>query len=333
MADDKETPAQTQKLSFLDQIIGAVTEARIYFETAWNKLSNLEKSNMELGIRHLKAGNFFDAVVRFKIVTWLNKNNAIGYYLLGKSQFYHGKPEKAIAPLQKSLQLNPDIGEAKFLLAACGNDQIITAIPRSFIIEKDDMIALRYDDFIANTSSHLNAALQDELYTIIGENMGFNVLDLGCRGGDSAQILRKSANAVIGVEPSLKLIALAKNRRIDDLLSFNQLATRFPEDYLKECKDKFAVVISTYYLDNFGELKSFFEGVHHVMEAGSLFAFNISKSSSNQDFAFSPKLMIFTHSEQYISKLSPELGFIIVNKSEVKYPSGSVDLLYILEKK
>ncbi len=335
MVENNQKLQQKPQQSGIDKMTGFYKRVSGFGKQAFYKLSNLEKSNMELAIRQLKKGEFFDAAMRFKFVLLLNKNNSIAQYLLGKSYFFAGKFDKAAAPLKKAIAARPDLDEARFLLAACGGDITIKSIPRSFIIEKLDFISTRYEAFVEGTSSVLNNILAEEFKKIIGENMGFNVLDLGCRGGDSAQILRPISNAVVGVEPSLKMVAIARTRRINDLLTFNLIATKFPEDFMKECKDKFAVVISTYYLDNLGDLKDYFHDVHNLLEKGGLFAFNISRDLElgTNDYAFKSKTLIFSHSASYIKKLADNIGFNIASEREATYSSGAVDLVYILEKK
>jgi len=288
---------------------------------------------MELGIKQLKAGNYFDAALRFKFVLWMNKRNVIAHYLLGKSYFYRGKFAECVPPLKEALRLQPDFEEAKFLLTCAGANTGIKAIPRSFIIDKLDQISLNYDQYVQNTSSQVNAVLAEELKKLTGENMGFNVLDLGARGGDTAQILRSVSNSVIGVEPSLKLVSIARSRRINNLLAYNQIAGRFPEDYLRECKDHFSIVLCTYYLDNLGPLDEFFKLVSNVTEDKGIFAFNISVHNGNEDYFFKTSSILFAHSPAYVEKLLEKSGFKIISRREVKYASGATDMVYVTVKK
>lgn len=329
---DSEKPQNKPQQSVVDQLTTFAFGVRSFARLTYQKLSNLERANMELGIKLLKRGDYFDAYWRFKLVLFLNKNNSLAYYLLGKSLFYRGKFTEAAIALNQSLRLKPDLDEARFLLAAGGKPAEIKSLPRSFVIEKLDFVATRYEEFITGTSSHLTTAMQEELQKIIGDKMGFNVLDLGARGGDSSQILRSVANSVVGVEPSLKLSAIARTRRVNELLTFNSLVTRFPEDYLKEVKEKFAIILSTYYLDNLGALDEFFRLTANIVETGGLFVFNINRNAGAEDYKFKPSSLIFTHSTAYIEKLAAENSFSVLTKRDVKYSNDSVDVLYILEK-
>ncbi len=327
-----EPKTQTAKKSAIDQLWGFVTRIRSLSRLTFYKLGNIEKANMELGIRQMRMGNYFDAALRFKFVLWMNKSNTIAYYLLGKSFFYRGKLKQAVPPLQQALKLDPSLEEAKFLLACCGTNAGIKAIPRSFIIDKLDLLSVNYEQFVENVSSKTNTILEEEIKKIIGDNMGFNVLDLGARGGDTAQILRSTANSIVGVEASLRMIGLARNRRVNDLLTFNQLVTKFPEDYLRESKEKFSVVLCTYYLDNLGPLEEFFKLVANVIEPSGIFAFNTHLHSGAEEYFFRPNVMMFSHPTAYIEKLAEKSGFKIAARREVKYVNGSIDSVYVLVK-
>lgn len=336
MAENSEsqtkTPPQTPRRSAIDQLFGFFKRVRSTSRLAYYRIGNIEKSNMELGIKQMREGKFYDAGLRFKFVLWLNKRNVIAHYLLGKCYFYRGKLAEAISPLQQALKLQPDLEEARFLLACCGANANIKSVPRSFIIDKLDLMAVSYENFVDNTASKVNTVLAHELKKIIGENMGFNVLDLGARGGDTSQVVRKSANFIIGVEPSLKLVAIARTRRFDNLLAFNQIAGRFPEDFLRENKEQFAVVLSTYYMDNIGPLDEYFKLIANAVETKGIFAFNINPNDGKSDYTFKPNTMLFTHSPTYVEKLLAANGFKIVSKQEAKYPSGNLDFVYITVK-
>ena len=302
-----QSEAQRPKTSAIDNLIAFSKRADKFMRMAVYKIGHIEQANMELGIKQLKSGNYFDATVRFKIVLLVNKTNAIAHYLLGKTYCYRNKFTEAVSHLQQALRLQPDFDEAKFILACCGQRVDIKMIPRSFIIEKQDLLSVNYDNFVPTTSARVNSVLAEEFRKILGDQMGFTVLDLGCRGGDTSQMMRKNANSIIGVEPSLKLVAIARNRRIDNLLTFNLIFGKFPEDYVKESLDKFQIVLSTYYLDNLGPLDDYFTNVMKVLDKGSFFAFNIARHDTKEDFLFHGNEMIFTHSAKLYRKIAGEI--------------------------
>lgn len=81
------------------------------------KFRDIVKSNYELGQLHYERENFSDAVLRFKLVVWLDPNRADGWYSLGLSQIAVGKKTDAIKALNKALRLKPDWVQARDALA------------------------------------------------------------------------------------------------------------------------------------------------------------------------------------------------------------------------
>lgn len=82
-----------------------------------HKLGDIVKANFELGQKHYNKGNFKDAVMRFRFVTWLEPKHASGWYWLGISQQAVGDVTSSIKSLQKCLQINPDLLPAREALS------------------------------------------------------------------------------------------------------------------------------------------------------------------------------------------------------------------------
>ncbi len=76
-------------------------------------IRNVKENNFELGKKHYSLGNFDDAVMRFKFVTWLDQNYADGWYWLGVSYIANGKKAEAASSLKKALALKPDWQQAQ----------------------------------------------------------------------------------------------------------------------------------------------------------------------------------------------------------------------------
>jgi tetratricopeptide (TPR) repeat protein len=215
-----ETPPEPPQMSFFDKALNFIRNSRNFAETAWDKVQHISRSNVEMGIIQMRSGEFFDAILRFKIAIFFDKTNPIAYYLLGKSLIYSGKKAKASAPLRKALALNPGLTEANFLLAMCGGGNELTEIPRSFIIERADIIAANYSKiYPEDGKTNLTNKLQSEFAKYFETWQGFVVLDLNCAGGEVGALMREKANTIIGVDPSIKMGAIAKQKRVGENLS------------------------------------------------------------------------------------------------------------------
>jgi ribosomal-protein-alanine N-acetyltransferase len=82
----------------------------------WYKERDIAKNNYLLGVMHFRMGSPFDAVLRFKFVTWLNPKHADAWYGLGRAYLMDGKRAAAEKALKKAVELNPSHADAKTLI-------------------------------------------------------------------------------------------------------------------------------------------------------------------------------------------------------------------------
>ena len=323
---------EQKKQNFFERFASSKGSITDFFTILYDKLTHLGRTNIEMGIMHLRAGQFYDAAVRFKIARWFDKNNPIVHYLLGKAYVYDGKRHKAIAPLQKALELDPKLHEAEFLLLLCGSGSTLPEIPRSFVIERNDLVADNYAVALPEgTLTSIAKKLIDEIPRYFENWQGFTVLDLGCMGGEYGSLMKSKASTMVGVEPSLKMAAIARSKRDGEILVYNKISARFPEDYIKETDEKYQVVMSIQYLSNFARVEWFFALVRaRFVDAGGVFIFTITPSDTGQN-RFYPEKILFMHSEKYVDESLAANNFKIHKKVEVTYESGMVDLIYFAE--
>lgn len=88
----------------------------VVFINSLHKMKDILGSNFELGKKHFALGNFDDAVMRFKFVTWLDAKHANAWYWLGKSYLAQDNKPQGLAALKKAIKLRPTLQEAIDLL-------------------------------------------------------------------------------------------------------------------------------------------------------------------------------------------------------------------------
>ena len=199
---------------------------------------------MELGVAHMKNGDYRDAAMRFRFVCWRNPKNFIAHYLQGKSYVFAGKYEKAIKPLKIALANKPELDEAKFLLATCGEKVDIEEIPPSILIEHLDKAAEVYDSEVIE-QSELTPLVSKVVEEYFEGKQGFGVLHLDCRAGDAPAAIFSRSDHMVGTDPSLKMLSKARDKRVDDRLVYNELVGKTARDYLDICEKKFDIIFST----------------------------------------------------------------------------------------
>lgn len=333
MQEDKQNQQEKPQESALDASISWLSKWKDVGLNAAAKLANLEQTNFELGLRYLNSGAFKDAIIRFKIVLWLNPKNPYAHYLLGKSYVYAGKYEKAVEPLKIALKAKPEMEEAQFFLAVCGVGEVPKRVPPSIMIEQLENIAEIFEVQIANGVNRAAYSIGTKmLHDAMKGQQGFDVLDLDIRTGKSGDFVLPLANNIVGVEPCMHLISQARNRRIEDKLVYNELITKTAEDLLKKEERQFDVVQAYFSSLAFAGLTKFFELVAARLRPNKYFLLSV-EGTAGKGFSFNNVRMSFAHSAEYIQEIAKKTGFEVVAQQSVNQQNPSADLVFLLKKK
>lgn len=319
-----ENTTQAPKSS-LDSAISGIFKLKDVVIDIIAKLSDLEQTNLQLGLKHMRAQQFFDAALRFKIVGWLKPENTIAQYLLGKALVLGGKIEKAKQPLQLALKARPDLEEAQFFLAICGVGDVPSRLPPSLEIELLENQATNFvEKFSAQNKKiyeagfellHKHLKSQNEQKTY---KQGFDILELDIRNGASGEVCALLANSLVGVEPCLQLIADARPRRFEDRLVYNELSNKKPIDFLKKEERKFDIITAYHASEFCGDLNELFsEIVAHSRP--SSFLLLAAKNFSGAGFCFDATNFNYQHSPEYIEKIADKQNFKIVGTKKIEH--------------
>jgi predicted TPR repeat methyltransferase len=109
----------------------------------------------------------------------------------------------------------------------------------------------------------------------------------------------------VGVDLSKEMLARAELTGTYDKLIADDIL-----EFLKQCNDKFDLVVSADVFIYIGELRNIFMDLARVTKAGGLFCFSVEKNASSS-VALSPKTLRFSHSKEYIGELASAHNFII----------------------
>ncbi|MEQ1790353.1 MAG: tetratricopeptide repeat protein [Rickettsiales bacterium] len=117
----KKLQESVKKEFFKEVIVKKLLEWKkqiFVFITKLKKIRDVSKNNYELGKKHYDLGNFDDAIMRFKLVTWMDSKKPEGWYWLGASYAAENKKKEASESLKKALELKPSWQEARDMLKA-----------------------------------------------------------------------------------------------------------------------------------------------------------------------------------------------------------------------
>ena len=138
-----------------------------------------------------------------------------------------------------------------------------------------------------------------------------DILDLGCGTGLSGASFSEHVNQMVGVDLSPKMLAKAEERGC-----YTDLVQADVCDAMKQCRQKFDLVLSADVFIYIGALEEVFTLTTKLLNPGGMFAFSIEKQRTGLDY----RLRLtgrYAHSLDYIRRLAKAEGF-----EEVGYTSA-----------
>lgn len=113
--------------------------------------------------------------------------------------------------------------------------------------------------------AYLDSFERYELFELMGEVEGLEVLDVGCGTGRMVENLRKFGAKVTGVDVSEKMLEVAKKR-----FGSTEFVLGDVEDLPFE-NERFDMVIATFVIVHLRELQQAFDEVYRVLKPGGVF--------------------------------------------------------------
>lgn len=298
----------------------------------WEKFRDIVRNNYDLGCQHLARGNIKDAILRFRLVVWLEPQHADGWYYLGCSYIADGNKIMAKNAMKRSLRLKPKNEDALYMLAlASGNSmpahELPKRIPPALSLQHFDSVAahfttyqleqLRYQGHLLLTGA-IRAALQPGRIDHV-------ILDIGVGTGLCGPGLRDVAAHITGVDFSSAMLAEAmKLQDADGKKVYDALIKRELHEFLQEGRDDaFDIAIAASTMSYIGDVQPLFIQVARVLKKGGLFAFTADAlaDGKDQEFRFDTDTARFRFSGAYLRTLAAATALKEVRFEEVEiYP-------------
>lgn len=308
--------------------------------THWQKRGTIVANNFALGMTYLKSGHVRDAVMRFKIVTWMEPSRADAWYYLGCSYLAAGEKNEAKAALAKSLQLKPGNEEANYMLAiASGSAMPAAKRPRKM------PLSLSFSHFEARAAGFEREQLEDFQHQghvllskaihagVVQGRMDHVVLEIGAGTGLMGPHLRDITAHLTGVDMSGNMLAEAvKLVDANGKKIYDALIKREAHDFLAGVADNaFDMVVACGVLSYIGELDRLVAQIARVLKPGGMFAFTADKLEGN-GFELDPDLGRFRFSANYLQALAGNNRLKPVKLEEVEIYVGFKGWLGIFSK-
>ena len=293
-----------------------------------SKARDLVQNNYDLGIQHLNRGNLNDAVMRFKLVVWLDPSHAGAWYNLGRAYLGEDKRSLAVPALKKAQKLKPGDEETAYMLAIAMDDTAQAAdLPKRI----PPAMALSYFESQAQDYSAEQLARQYQGHTLlvaavrarlVEGRVDHNVLDLGVGTGLLGPGLRDISASITGVDFSQKMLDQAMQvKDAQGKKTYDALIRRDAHEFLAEASgDAYDVVVAATVFSYLGDLRDIFQHIARVLKKGGTFAFT-ADMMDGPEFRFDTREGRFHYSKGYLQSLAAANGLkeVSIEPAEV-YP-------------
>ncbi|MEQ9115599.1 MAG: methyltransferase domain-containing protein [Rickettsiales bacterium] len=301
-----------------------------------SKLTNLEKTNLNLGLYHLKNKNINDAILRFYIVSILNTQNPDAYYLMAKCYYIKRNISKAKKNISRCLNLSKDHKECKFLNKIITHHGEIEEVPESIIKEFYDSFAPNYDSDLNESEGYFTPRDLASLARKTIKNKEIKtILDLGCGTGMCGKHFKKHFKdaKVIGVDLSHNMLSLARYKKLDKKPVYHELVNSSIYSYLNKSSKKFDVVIACLSMHYKNAIQPDLKMVKKMLHAGGVICLAFEKNLiNNHDKTLSYGYENFCYNKKHIESEIDKSKLSILCSGESTIKNDKISLIYICTK-
>lgn len=317
-----------------------------YFSVTREKLKDLRKTNIELGLYHYENGSLNDAISRFKLIKIFFKNIDIADYYIGRSYVESTRFVKALPFLESYLKSSDKSMQVEAQYSydlATENYKNITKIPNSIVRRIFNSLSSRYNAMYIRPGCS-----QDALVTMFADYAAqpdsqftgqFTVLDLGCGTGYVAEKIKAvyPMAKIIGVDISDKMTQIcAKMRTIANLPVFSEIyegeAVAFTASSTV-AEGSVNVIIASGLLDYLCDVTPLMQNMSKLLaDTGIVLLSFVIADNTKDNFTFNRVLETVAQNPQFMQDALNKAGLKILKAIDVTFPDGKKGRIILASK-
>lgn len=306
-------------------IRGSIESIPGEIQTMREKMKDLAKTNTELGLFHVRSGNYNDAVFRFKMALRFNQNYAPAFYGFGLCRHNEGYEEEAESYFRKALTANPGFVEAQYMLFHYDHKVLPERTPVGVIRERFDNEAATYNETYVGHKDYVGHELvcaEVEKY-YADKEVKPDFLDLGCGTGLCGKLLREKrlVGTLTGVDLSLAMLTEARSFVVNYKPVYTTLVDKDYMQYLKGCEEKFDGIIAASSFHYIKDISAVLTACKRVLKPEGMIIFLVAKSAA-REVQFLIEHDTFSYSGAYLETAIQAAGLEKVTLSETLIYEG-----------
>lgn len=306
-----------------------IKEAKDCFALIRSKMKNFYKTNLELGLYHLRLGNLNDAIMRLKIVDkFITPQDSVANYWLGWAYFLKNNYSKALQHLEVSREKDA-AGLTSFIKNHDSAAEVPKKIWKDYKLLTEHAEIQKTGEYVANLPQDFVQELFDAMQELPKE---CSMLDLGCSsgfvGGMMDRRLQKNYH-LTGVDDREKMLESARCLSEDKRRVYDDLQHASIDEFLRANKAKYHVITSFNSLTFAKDLESYFRQIYKIIKPKGYFALLLPTGDKT---GWHPSKSEFIYSETDVSKQLKLAEFDLIGIKEWKLNIAMSYIVFICKK-
>ncbi len=266
------------------------------FAEAWN--------NLGVALDELRRPA--EAITAFKKAIELKGDYISPMFNLAQLYQRAGRFQEAEQLLMMILHLDPCHQEASFMMAAL-KGELRERPPSSYVKSLFNQTASHFDHILTEELEYKTPGMLYHHLVSVAEVKG-KILDAGCGTGLGAELYRRRASLLIGVDIAFKMLQEAKKKGVYDMLLAFDLLESWPLSI------SFDVIYAADVLVYCGSLELIFSHFRRGLRSGGVLGFSVELlQDSEEDLLLQPNGR-YAHAESYVDKALVSNHFITIKK-------------------
>ena len=237
------------------------------------------------------------------------REDARGWFCLGKSAAAMGDPARATEAYRKALALDPaDTCGAGLALAVMGVETTPPAVPERYVQELFDGYAARFENELVGNLGYRAPEILHALFAPhVALGAKLDIVDLGCGTGLGGAAFRVMARRLDGIDLSARMIEQARARAIYDALTVGELIASLAAG----APERYDLALATDVLVYFGALGPVFAAARRVLRPDGWLLFSVERRiDADHGFALHDGHR-YAHGRVYVLEQAAQAGLAV----------------------
>ncbi len=287
------------------QMIRKAIEVHPENPQAWHNLGNI----------HRDQKNYDEAIEAYTKSDELEPLTEDSSREIAKILYQSGRQQDAINALERLIERQPDDATARHMLAAFGGSDVPERASDNYVRETFDTFSTSFDEALARLEYKAPRLVADRVAELRGDaGSGLDILDIGCGTGLCGPLLHASANLLVGVDLSPRMLTKAKHRNVYDELHEAELT-----EFMLSSERRFDTIICVDTFVYFGAIDEALNAAAAILEPGGHVVFTVERhESAESDDAY--RLQHhgrYSHSAEYLVTALEGAGLEVVSLDEI----------------